>query len=91
MTLASFSAPSRPASMVRRRIAAWFVGGVDAVPSLVSALERQNHVVQQFSLDIRDGVRESGMACTVFLPDEQVEVLLARLRGLPAVVSAELV
>lgn len=90
MSLATPSfAPARSA-MLRRRIATYFTGGLDTVADLVRTLEQQHHAVHELSVDIRDGVRESGMACTVLLPGEQVEALLESLRELPAVVSAEL-
>jgi len=82
------SAPTaiRPAMMVRRRIATYFTGGANAVPTLITALAN----VHDLSVDIREGVRESSLVCAVLLPNEEIEPLLDRLRALPAVVSAEL-
>ncbi|TNC25843.1 hypothetical protein [Amycolatopsis alkalitolerans] len=82
--------PRRPALLVRRRIATYFLGGVTEIPCLVGALAKQGCAVHELSVDIRDGVRESAMICTVMAPGEEIELLLARLRGLPAVVSSEL-
>ncbi|GAA5154171.1 hypothetical protein [Amycolatopsis dongchuanensis] len=81
---------SRPALPVRRRIAAYFTGGVGAVPELAGLLARRSRTVHELSVDIRDGVRESGLVCTVLLPADEVEALLTDLRALPGVVSAEL-
>lgn len=77
----------RPALPVRRHIAIYFLGGVDEIPGLVGLLPRMVH---ELSVDIHDGVRESSMVCTVMLPGDEVEELLAHLRDRPAVVSCEL-
>ncbi|RZQ63928.1 hypothetical protein [Amycolatopsis suaedae] len=82
--------PVLTTSLVRRRIATYFTGGVDQVPGLVGTLAQHGLKVHELSVDIRDGVRESSMMCAVLLPGEEVEPLLARVRDLPAVVSAEL-
>lgn len=85
----SFAIPAtRSAMLLRRRIATYFVGGAEEIPALVSALA--GHLVHELSVDIKDGVRESSMVCAVLLAAEETEPLLARLRELTAVVSAEL-
>ncbi|EOD69362.1 hypothetical protein [Amycolatopsis vancoresmycina] len=85
----SFAVPApRSAMLLRRRIAAYFVGGAGEVPALVGALEGRR--VHELSVDIKDGVRESSMVCAVLLATDETEALLDRLRTLPAVVSAEL-
>lgn len=76
-----------PAMLLRRRIATYFVGGADEIPALVRALD--GHLVHELSVDIKDGVRESSMVCAVLLAGDAMEPLLARLRELPSVVSAE--
>ncbi|GAA1958419.1 hypothetical protein [Amycolatopsis minnesotensis] len=90
MSLGSTSLDARSPLLVRRRIATYFVGGVTEIPRLVALLAQRGRVVHELSVDIRDGVRESSMVCAVLLPGEEAEELLARLRELPAVVSAEL-
>jgi hypothetical protein len=86
---ASFALPAtRPAMLLRRRIATYFVGGADRIPALVRALD--GHLVHELSVDIKDGVRESSMVCAVLLAPEETDLLLDRLRALPSVVSAEL-
>jgi hypothetical protein len=91
ITSTSLNAPaSRSSLFVRRRIATYFVGGVEEVPNLVDTLARRGRMVHELSVDIRDGVRESSMACAVMLPSDEIEPLLERLRELPAVVSSEL-
>lgn len=76
--------------LVRRRIATYFTGGAAGIPSLVGAITEQGSMIHELSVDIRDGVRESSLACALLLPDEETDRLLDRLRELPTVVSAEL-
>jgi hypothetical protein len=78
-----------PALLLRRRIATYFVGGVGQVPGLVAELARDGRHIQELSVDIKDGVRESSMVCAVLLAGDEIEPLLDRLRELPAVVSSE--
>ncbi|KZB79778.1 hypothetical protein [Amycolatopsis regifaucium] len=88
MSLTTFQVPApRSALMVRRRIATYFVGGVEQIPNLVAAL---GCLVHDLSVDVRDGVRESTMTCAVLIAEDQVDALLEGLRGLPSVVSSEL-
>lgn len=89
MSAASLDVP-RSSLLVRRRITTYFVGGVQEIPHLVTALARRGHIVHELSVDIRDGVRESSMVCGILLPGDGVEPLLAYLRELPAVVSSDL-
>ncbi|WP_370967416.1 hypothetical protein [Amycolatopsis sp. cg9] len=78
----------RPAMLLRRRVATYFTGGAEAIPTLVRALE--GALVHELSVDVKDGVRESSMVCAVLLGGDEIEALLDQLRALPAVVSAEL-
>ncbi|WP_409490782.1 hypothetical protein [Amycolatopsis sp. cmx-11-12] len=88
MSLTTFQVPApRSSLMVRRRIATYFVGGVEQIPALVDTL---GCLVHELSVDVRDGVRESAMTCAVLLGEDEVEPLLDRLRALPSVVSSEL-
>ena len=87
----SFAVPApRSALLLRRRIATYFVGGVEEVHGLVGALAQDGRLVHELSVDIRDGVRESSMVCAVLLAGDEIEPLLDRLRALPSVVSSEL-
>lgn len=95
MSLDVSSPPHRIATQarsfpVRRRITTYFTGGIDGLQTLSATLQQPGYKVHDLSVDIHDGVRESSMVCTVLLPDGDVEPLLDRLRGLPAVVSSEL-
>ncbi|WP_410661654.1 hypothetical protein [Amycolatopsis sp. lyj-112] len=88
MSLTTFQVPApRTSLMVRRRIATYFVGGVEQIPGLVDALAC---LVHELSVDVRDGVRESTMTCAVLVGEDSVDQLLERLRRLPSVVSSEL-
>lgn len=78
-----------PAMLVRRRIATYFTGGVEGVLSLVRELQQHGYPVHDLAVDIRDGVRESSMVCTVMVTDVDIDRLLEHLRRLSPVVSAE--
>ncbi|MBB4688686.1 hypothetical protein [Amycolatopsis jiangsuensis] len=80
---------TRPAFLPRRRIATYFTGGIEEIPALVGALAETGRHVHDLSVDVRDGVSESSMACAVLVSAEEMDALLDRLRELPAVVSAE--
>jgi len=82
---------ARSALLVRRRIATYFVGGIEGIPGLVDVLARDGSIVHDLSMDVRDGVTESSMVCAVLVAVDEVDLLLERLRLLPSVVSAELV
>lgn len=93
MSLESLERIPHPRSSwpVRRRIATHFTGGVDGVLALTSVLRQQRCNVHELSVDVRDGVRESSMLCTVMMPTDDVGQLLDDLRLLPSVVSCELI
>ncbi|GAA4529142.1 hypothetical protein [Amycolatopsis samaneae] len=96
MSPSSVHTPARPipaaraAMPVRRRIATYFLGGAGEVPHLIGALTQHGCRVHELSVDIRDGVPESSMVCAVLVAADETEILLDRLRRLPAVASAEL-
>ena len=65
----SFAVPAaRSALLVRRRIATYFVGGIEGIPGLVDVLARDGSIVHDLSMDVRDGVTESSMVCAVLVP-----------------------
>lgn len=87
----SFDIPAvRSLYLVRRRIATYFTGGVEGILNLVFVLQQRGYKVHDLSVDVRDGVRESSMVCTVMVTNDDIDLLLERLRQLPSVVSAEL-
>ncbi|MCG3751035.1 MULTISPECIES: hypothetical protein [Amycolatopsis] len=93
MSLSTFSsAPytSAPAMLVRRRIATYFVGGIDQIPALVATLTQHGKLIHELSVDVREGVRESSMVSTVLVSPDALDALLDALRALSSVVSAEL-
>ncbi len=89
---AAYSSSYRtPSFLARRRIATYFTGGTNGVLTLVSALQQRGFAVHDMSVDIRDGVPESSMVCTVMVTNDDITLLLDHLRDLSTVVSAELV
>lgn len=82
---------TRPPVLVRRRIATHFTGGVEGMLNLADMLRERGYKVHDLSVDIRDGVRESSMVCTVMVTNNDVDQLLDQLRCLNPVVSSELV
>lgn len=92
MSLSAAYSPYRtPSFLARRRIATYFTGGTDGILTLVSALRQRGFKVHDLSVDVRDGVPESSMVCTVMVTNDDIELLLDHLRDLPSVVSSELV
>lgn len=82
---------TRSPFFVRRRIATHFTGGIEGIATLVAVLRHHDSKVHDLSVDVRDGVMESSMECTVMVTNDDVDLLLERLRALPSVVSSELV
>ncbi|PRX44913.1 hypothetical protein B0I33_11011 [Prauserella shujinwangii] len=88
---ASYRMPTaRSTFPVRRRVATYFTGGVEGLLTVSSTLHQGGCKVHDLAVDIRDGVTESSMVCTVLTTESEVDLLLDRLRLLPAVVSSEL-
>ncbi|MQA63211.1 MAG: hypothetical protein GEU86_17345 [Actinophytocola sp.] len=87
----SYAPSTQPSFLVRRRIATYFTGGIEGILNLISVLRQRGYKVHDLSVDIRDGVRESSMACTVMVTNDDIDLLLEHLRQLPSVVSSELV
>ncbi|MBK1783568.1 hypothetical protein [Prauserella cavernicola] len=77
----------RAAFPMRRRIATYFTGGVEGLSTLSAALHEGGYQVHDLTVDIRDGVAESSVVCTILTAD--LDQLLDDLRELPTVVSAE--
>ncbi|GAA5120905.1 hypothetical protein [Haloechinothrix salitolerans] len=87
----AYTPSSTPSFLARRRIATYFTGGTNGVLTLVTALQQRGFTVHDMSVDIRDGVPESSMVCTVMVTSTDIDLLLEHLRDLPSVVSSELV
>jgi hypothetical protein len=73
---------------VRRSVTLRVSGGFAGVSRVVMLLHSRHYSVTALSADV-GASGESRVACTVLLPEDQVELLVARLRRMPAVVSAE--
>lgn len=56
---------------------------------MVTMLRGRRYRIRDLSVDLREGVVETRVTCTVVLPADELPVLLERLRRLPAVTSAE--
>jgi hypothetical protein len=72
-----------------RPIVAHVTGGLDGVLRVVTLLRGRTYRVRDLDVALREGVLESRIGCTVFLAPAQTDLLLARLRRMPSVVSAE--
>jgi hypothetical protein len=74
---------------VHRAVTAHVTDGLDGVLRVVTVLRGRRYRVRDLSVDVRDGVVESRVRCTLVLPAGELDLLLERLRRLPAVMSAE--
>ncbi|VVJ17495.1 Uncharacterised protein [Amycolatopsis camponoti] len=74
---------------LHRTVAAHVVGGLAGVLRVVSLLHSRRYPVRNLRIDVRDGVVESRVECTVWLTATATALLLERLNRMPAVVSAE--
>lgn len=89
MTRVLPSSPEKHAAEKHRSITAHVVGGLDGVVRVVTLLRGRRYRVRRLEVEIRDGVLESRVECTVMLAASSRDLLLERLRRLPTVVSAE--
>ncbi len=74
---------------VPRAVTAHVTDGLDGVLRVVMVVRGRRYRVRDLSVDVRDGVVESRVRCTLVLPAGELDLLLSRLRRLPAVMSAE--
>ena len=74
---------------VHRAVTAHVTDGLDGVLRVVTVLRGRRYRIRDLSVDVRDGVVESRVRCTLVLPAGELDLLLERLRRLPTVVSAE--
>jgi hypothetical protein len=63
--------------------------GLDGVLRVVTVLRGRQYRIRDLNVEMHDGVVESRVRCTLVLPASQLDLLLERLRRLPAVMSAE--
>lgn len=90
------STPARPPGgttaaklPVHRPVTAYVAGGFDGVTRVVMLLHSRRYAVRSLSVEIREGTAESRVSCTILLTEPEACLLLARLRRIPTVVSAE--
>lgn len=72
-----------------RSIVIHLTGGLDGVLRLVTVLRGRCYRVRDVRVDVREGVPESRIDATVLLTASDTALLLARLRRVPMVVTAE--
>lgn len=84
------SAPSAERDLVAHRcVTAYVAGGLDGTLRVVAMLRGRRYRVHDLTVEVRDGVVESRVSATVSLTSADAELLLERLRRMPAVVSAD--
>lgn len=74
---------------VHRAVTAHVADGLDGVLRVVTVLRGRRYRIRDLNVEMRDGVVESRVRCTLVLPASELDLLLERLRRLPAVMSAE--
>jgi hypothetical protein len=74
---------------VHRAVTAHVTDGLDGVLRVVTVLRGRRYRIRDLAVEVRDGVVESRVRCTLVLPAGELDLLLERLRRLPAVMSAE--
>ncbi|MGY6653606.1 hypothetical protein ACXIZN_15670 [Amycolatopsis sp. TRM77291] len=62
---------------------------LEGAARVVMLLRASSYRVRDMTVEVREGVVESSVQCTVWLDQDDVETLLRRLRRTPGVVSAE--
>jgi hypothetical protein len=75
---------------VHRAVTAYVIDGLDGVLRVVTLLRGRGYRVRDLTVDVREGVVESRVSCTVVLTAADAHLLVLRLRRMPVVVSAEL-
>jgi hypothetical protein len=85
-TLAKQQQPEPPADY---KFVTHVTGGLDGAVRVAMMLRGRNYRVRDLAIDVREAVVVSEVRATVFVTAAEAELLLKRLRRLPAVVSAE--
>ncbi|WP_409465592.1 hypothetical protein [Amycolatopsis sp. GA6-003] len=82
--------PASPAEFpVYRAVTAHVTGGLAGALRVLTLLHGRRYPVRGLDVDVREGVVESRVSCTVLLTARETGLLLERLRRIPVVVSAE--
>lgn len=72
-----------------RTVIVLVTGGLDGVVRIATVLRGRRYRVRELAVDVREGVVVSEIRATVVLTASETDLLLERLRRLPAVVSAD--
>ncbi|MDT7616343.1 MAG: hypothetical protein QOC85_1030 [Streptomyces sp.] len=64
-------------------------GGIDGVLRVAMIIRNRGYRLRDFSVDVHEGVLETPVRLTAMVTPDEGRLLLARLRRLPAVVSAD--
>ncbi|MBO0849522.1 MAG: hypothetical protein J2P20_08675 [Pseudonocardia sp.] len=72
-----------------RAVVVYVTGGLDGVLRVMTLLRERAYRVRDVDVDVHEGVLESRVGATAYLTSEEADLLLARLRRMPVVVSAE--
>lgn len=72
-----------------RSVVAHVTGGLDGVLRVVAMLRGRVYRVRDLQVEVREGIAESRVDCTALLTPAEIDLLLARLRRMPVVASAE--
>jgi hypothetical protein len=82
--------PPLPADVpAHRSVTAEVAGGLDGALRVVTMLRGRAYRVRDLRLDVGEDAAVSRVRCTAVLTPAELDLLLARLRRLPAVVAAE--
>lgn len=73
---------------VHRSIVMHVMDGLSGALRVVATLHGRRYAVRNLDLEVREGLAESRVTCTVSLTADEAALLLERLRRMPAVVSA---
>ena len=79
----------QPELPVNRTLITHVAGGLDGAVRVAMMLRGRNYRVRDLTIDVREEVVVSEVSVTVVVTATEAELLLKRLRRLPAVVSAE--
>ena len=89
MTVDTLAKQHQPALSAERTFITQVTGGLDGAVRVAMLLRGRNYRVRDLAIDVREGVVFSEVRATVAVTAAEAELLLQRLRRLPAVVSAE--
>jgi hypothetical protein len=76
-------------SRAYRKIVVHLTDGVDGVLRVMVLLRQRTYRLRDVAVEVREGVAESRLQCTVLLAGSEVEFLLERLHRMSVVTSAE--